>query len=54
MGVNPFQAVTIVLPQVRGNQVADAPEFVFNLRQGDGGVETLPPNDSLKASLSPQ
>ena len=53
MGVNPFQAVTIVFPHVGENRVAEAPEVLFNLTQGDEGVETPPPIDSLKASLSP-
>ena len=37
-----------------GNRVAEAPEVIFDLTQGGKGVETPPPNDSLKASLSPQ
>ena len=40
-------------PQVGGNQVAEAPEVVFDLTQGEEGVETPPFNDSIKASLSP-
>ena len=53
MGDNPLQAVTYCFPQVGGNRVAEAPEVIFDLTQGDEGVETPPPNDSLKASLSP-
>ena len=41
-------------PQVGGNRVAEAPEVVFDLTQGDEGMKTPPPNDSFKASLSPQ
>ena len=52
MGVNPFEAVTR-FPQVGGNRVVEAPEVVFDRTQGDEVVETPPPNDSLKASLSP-
>ena len=33
--------------------MTEASEVVFDLTQGDEGVETPPPNDSLKASLSP-
>ena len=38
---------------VGGNRITEAPEVVFDLTQGDEGVETPPPNDSLKASHSP-
>ena len=50
MGVNPFQAVTIVSPG-RGNRVAEAPEVIFDLTQGYKVVKTTPPNDSLKPPL---
>ena len=53
MGDNPLQAVTNCFPQVGGNQITEAPEVVFDLTQGDEGMETPSPNDSLKASLSP-
>ena len=37
----------------RGNQTSEAPGVVFNPIIGEEGVETPPPNDSFKASLSP-
>ena len=37
------------LPQVGGNQVVEAPEVVFDLTQGEEGVETPPSSDSLKS-----
>ena len=43
MEATPHKAVTNRFPQEGGNQTSEAP----------GGVETPPPNDSLKASLSP-
>ena len=52
MGDNPLQAVTNRFPQVVGNQTTEALEVVFDLTQGDKGMEIPPPNDSLKASLS--
>ena len=52
-GDNPLQAVINRFPQVGGNRITEAPEAIFNLTQGDEGVETPPPNDSLKACLSP-
>ena len=45
MGATPHEAVTNCFPQVGGNRTTEASE--------DKGVETPPPNDSLKASLSP-
>ena len=45
MGATPHKAVTNCFPQVGGNRTSEAP--------GGEGVETPPPNDSLKASLSP-
>ena len=53
MGDNPLQAVAIYFPQVGGIRTTEAPEVIFNLTQGDEGMETSPPNDSLKASLCP-
>ena len=35
------------------SSVTEAPEVIFDLFQGDEGIETPLPNDSLKASLSP-
>ena len=53
MGATPHKAVTNRFPQVRGNQTSEAPGVVFDPTLGDEGMETPPPNDSLKASLSP-
>ena len=53
MGATPHKAVTNHFPQVEGNQTSEAPGVVFNPTIGDEGVETPPPNDSFKASLSP-
>ena len=53
MGDSPLQAVTNRFPQAGGNRVPEAPKVIFDLTQGDEGMETPPPNDSLKASLSP-
>ena len=50
---SPLQTVTNRFPQAGENRVTEAPEVVFDLTQGDEGMETLPPNDFLKASLSP-
>ena len=36
-----------------GNQTSEAPGVVFDPTTGGEGMETPPPNDSLKASLSP-
>ena len=52
MGSTPHKAVTNHFLQVGGNQTTEAPEVGFDCTQGDEGVETPPPNDSLKTSLS--
>ena len=52
MGAIPPKAVINHFPQVGENQT-EASEVIFDPIQGDEGVETPPPNDSLKASLSP-
>ena len=46
MGAIPPKAVINRFPQVGGNKKTDP-------TQGDEGVETPPPNDSLQAYLSP-
>ena len=53
MGPTPLKAVTNRFPQVGGNQTSEAPWVIFNPTTGGEGVETPPPNDSFKASLSP-
>ena len=53
MGATPRKAATNHFPQVGGNQTSEAPGIVFDPTTGGEGVETPPPNDSLKASLSP-
>ena len=53
MGAIPPKAVINRFPQVEGNRTTEASEVVFDSTQGDKGVETPPPNDSLQASLSP-
>ena len=53
MGAIPPKAVINRFPQVGGNRTTEASEVVFDPTQGDKGVETRPPNDSLQASLSP-
>ena len=53
MGATPPKAVTNHFPQVGGNRTTESSEVVFNHIQGDEGVESPPPNDSLQASLSP-
>ena len=53
MGAIPLKAVTNRFPQVGGNQTTQASEVAFDPLQGDEGMETPPPDDSLKASLSP-
>ena len=53
MGATPLKAVTNRFPQVGGNRISEAPGVVFDPTPGDEGVETPPPNDSSKASLSP-
>ena len=52
MGVNPFQAVTIVSPG-RGKSSSRGFRGLVDLTQRDEVVGTPHPNDSLKASLSP-
>ena len=53
MGTIPHKAVTNRFPQEGGNRTSEAPRVVFDPTIGDEGVETPPPNDSFKASLSP-
>ena len=53
MGATPHKAVTNRFPQVGGNRTSEAPGVVFDPTTGGEGVETPPPNDSLKGSLSP-
>ena len=53
IGAIPHKAVTNCFPQTGGNQTLEAPGIVFDPTLGDEGVGTPPPNDSLKASLSP-
>ena len=53
VGATPHKAVTNRFPQVWGNRTSESPGAIFNPTLGDEGVETPPPNDSLKASLSP-
>ena len=53
MGATPLKAVTNHFPQVGGNRTSEAPRIVFDPTLGGESVETPPPNDSSKASLSP-
>ena len=53
MGATPPKAVTNRFPQVGGNQTTKDSVVVLHPIQGDEGMETPPPNDSLKASPSP-
>ena len=53
MGAIPHKAVTNRFPQEGGNRTSEAPRVIFDPTIGDEGVETPPPNDSFKASLSP-
>ena len=53
IGDNPLQAVSNRFPQVGENRITDASGVVFDFTQGDEGVGTPPPSDSLKVSLSP-
>ena len=53
MGATPHKAVTNQFPRIGGNRISEAPGVVFDPTLGHEGVETPPPNDSLKASLSP-
>ena len=45
--------VTNRSPHAGENRISEAPGVVFNPTIGEEGMETPPPNDSLKASLSP-
>ena len=51
MGDSPLQAVTNYFLKVVGNQITETQEVIFDITQGDEGMETPPPNDFLKASL---
>ena len=53
MGVNLLQAVTNNFLQAGGNQVTDPPKVVSNHTQGDQGMETCPPSDSLALCSPP-
>ena len=53
MGATPPKAVTNHFPRVGGNGTNRGFRGRFRPIQGDEGMETPPPNDSLKASLSP-
>ena len=53
MGVTPLKAVTNRFLQVGGNRISEAPKVVFDPNLRGEGLETPPPNDSSKASLSP-
>ena len=53
MGATPHKAVTIRFPQVGGTELQRLQGSSSTPQQGDEGVETPLPNDSLKASLSP-
>ena len=53
IGATLLKAVTNHFSQLGENWTTEALNFVFNPSQGEEGVETPPPNDSLKASLSP-
>ena len=49
--INLNRIYILLISQIRG--VTETPEVVFDLTQGDEGVETIPPHDTLKAYLSP-
>ena len=53
MGATPLKTVTNCFPLAGENQTSEAPGVVFDPIIGEEGVETPPPNDSSKASLSP-
>ena len=53
MGVTPLRAVTSRFPPAGENLTSEAPGVVFDPTIGEEGLETPPPNDSSKASLSP-
>ena len=52
-GAIPHKAVTNRFPLPEENQTSEAPGVTFDPTTVDEGVETPPPNDSSKASLSP-
>ena len=53
LGAIPLKTVTSRFPLAGENQTSEAPGVVFDPIIGEEGVETPPPNDSSKASLSP-
>ena len=53
IGAIPHKAVTNRFPLAEENQTSEAPGVVFDPTTWDEGMETPPPNDSSKASLSP-
>ena len=53
MGVIPHKVVTNRFPLTEEDQTSEAAGVVFGPTIGEEGVETPPPNDSSKASLSP-
>ena len=53
MGAIPLETVTNRFPLAGENQTSEAPGVIFDPIIGEEGVETPPPNDSFKASLSP-
>ena len=53
MGAIPLKAVTNRFLPTGENKTSEAPAVVFDSTIGEEGVETLLPNDSLKASNSP-
>ena len=53
MGTIPPKAITNRFPLTEENQTLEAPGFIFDPTIGNEGVESPPPNDSSKASLSP-
>ena len=54
MGAIPLKAVTNCFPPTGENKTSEAPGVVFDPTIGEEGVETPLPNDSSKASNSPQ
>ena len=53
MGATPHKAVTNRFPQVGKTEFQGLQGSLFDPTLGDEGMETPPPNDSSKASLSP-
>ena len=53
MGATPHKAVTNRFLQVGGNRTSEAPGVISDPTTGGEDVDTPPPNDSLKPSLSP-